>query len=136
VAELVQETVFEEYEDELPYATVVRVEEYREASDPIYVRATVYVERASQKAIVVGRGGSGIKRLGARSRAKIEQFVGAPVYLDLWVKVLPGWRRKAETLRYLGYPVPASGPGAAAPPVSGAQRARGGNAPRDAPERG
>jgi len=105
VAELVRETVFEEYEDELPYATVVRVEDYREGSDPVLIRATVYVERASQKAIVVGRGGSGIKRLGARARAKIEDFIGTPVYLDLWVKVLPGWRRKAQTLRYLGYPV-------------------------------
>jgi GTP-binding protein Era len=106
VAELVRETVFEEYEEELPYATVVRIEEYREASQPIYIRATVYVERASQKAIVIGRGGAGIKRLGARARGKIESFVGAPVYLDLWVKVLPGWRRRAATLRYLGYPVP------------------------------
>ena len=110
VAELVRETVFEEYQDELPYATVVRVEEYREASAPIYIRATIYVERASQKAIVIGRGGASIKRLGARARVKIESFVGAPVYLDLWVKVLPGWRRKAETLRYLGYPVPESRP--------------------------
>ncbi|NJD10455.1 MAG: hypothetical protein FIB01_08495, partial [Gemmatimonadetes bacterium] len=62
--------------------------------------------------IVVGRGGAGIKRLGARARGKIEDFIGAPAYLDLWVKVLPGWRRKAETLRYLGYPVPQSPPGA------------------------
>jgi len=106
VAELIRETVFEEYADEVPYATVVRVEEYREASSPVYIRATVYVERDSQKAIIVGRQGAGIKRLGEQARGKIEAFVGAPVYLDLWVKALPGWRRKAETLRYLGYPVP------------------------------
>ena len=127
VAELVRETVFEEYEDELPYATVVRVEEYREGSDPVYIRASVYVERASQKAIVVGRGGAGIKRLGARSRSKIEEFVGAPVYLDLWVKVLPGWRRKAETLRYLGYPVPQGGGGAGAAPGRERRQRRGGS---------
>jgi GTP-binding protein Era len=136
VAELVRETVFEEYEDELPYATVVRIEEYREASEPIYIRATVYVERASQKAIVVGRGGAGIKRLGAQARAKIESFVGAPVYLDLWVKVLPGWRRKAETLRYLGYPVPAAGETGGGPGAAGGAKARGTRSGRVPGDRG
>jgi GTP-binding protein Era len=106
VAELVRETIFEEYTEEVPYASVVRIEEYREASDPIYIRATVYVERDSQKAIILGRGGAGIKRLGERARAKVEAFVGGRVFLDLWVKALPGWRRKADTLRYLGYRVP------------------------------
>ncbi|HSJ12874.1 MAG TPA: GTPase Era [Longimicrobiales bacterium] len=114
VAELVRETVFEEYTDEVPYATVVRVEEYREERDPIYIRATVYVERDSQKAIILGRAGAGIKRLGERAREKIESFVGGRVYLDLWVKSLPGWRRKVETLRYLGYRVP-EGAGVAEP---------------------
>jgi GTP-binding protein Era len=106
VTELVRETVFEEYEQEVPYSTAVRIEEYREATEPIYIRATVYVERESQKRILIGRAGEGIKRLGQRAREKIETFVGAPVYLDLWVKALPNWRRKAGTLKYLGYPVP------------------------------
>jgi GTP-binding protein Era len=106
VTELVRETIFEEYEQEVPYSTAVRIEEFREAADPIYIRATVYVERESQKRILIGRGGEGIKRLGQRARAKIEAFVGAPVYLDLWVKPLANWRRRAHTLKYLGYPVP------------------------------
>lgn len=106
VAELVRETIFEEYAEEIPYATVVRVEEYREGSDPVYIRAVMYVERPSQKSILIGRGGAAIKRLGERSRAKIENFIGARVYLDLWVKVMPGWRRKRGALRFLGYPVP------------------------------
>jgi GTP-binding protein Era len=106
VAELVRETIFEEYEQEVPYATVVRVEEYRESSDPVFIRATVYVERASQKAIIIGRGGAGIRRLGERARQKIEAFLDARVYLDLWVKPLPGWRRKPSALKYLGYSVP------------------------------
>lgn len=110
VAELVRETIFEEYEEEVPYATVVRIEEYRESTTPVFIRATIYVERDSQKAILLGRGGAGIKKLGQRSREKIERFVGGPVYLDLWVKALPGWRRKVETLRYLGYRVPADAP--------------------------
>jgi GTP-binding protein Era len=100
--------VFEEYSEEVPYATVVRIEEYREGSTPVYIRATIYVERDTQKAIILGRGGAGIKSLGQHARQKIESFVGSPVYLDLWVKVLPGWRRKADTLRYLGYRVPAA----------------------------
>jgi GTP-binding protein Era len=108
VAELVRETVFEEYAEEVPYATVVRVEEYRENAEPIYIRATIYVERDSQKGIILGKAGAGIRALGARAREKIESFVGAHVYLDLWVKTLPGWRRKVDTLRYLGYRVPES----------------------------
>lgn len=105
-AELIRETVFEQYEEEVPYATVVRVEEFRESDDPVYIRATVYVERPTQKAIIVGKGGSGIRSLGEAARRKIESFLDRRVYLDLWVKTLPGWRRKVSALKYLGYPVP------------------------------
>lgn len=111
VAELVRETVFEEYEQEIPYATVVRIEEFREEQEPLYIRATIYVERDSQKAILIGQGGSRIRTLGERSREKIEAFLGRRVFLDLWVKALPGWRRKAATLKYLGYNLATSGPG-------------------------
>lgn len=106
VEELVRETVFEAYEQEIPYSTVVRVEEYREGESPVYIRATVYVERESQKGIIIGKGGVAIRGLGQRSREKIEAFVGEPVYLDLWVKTLAGWRKKASSLRGLGYHVP------------------------------
>ncbi len=106
-AELVRETIFELYEEEIPYATVVRIEDFREASDPVYIRATIYVERESQKAILLGRGGAALKALGAAAREKIETFIGARVYLDLWIKVLPGWRRKKSALEYLGYAPPA-----------------------------
>ncbi|HEY8484942.1 MAG TPA: GTPase Era [Longimicrobiales bacterium] len=105
VAELIRETVFEEYREEIPYATVVRIEEFRENTDPVYIRAVLYVEREGQKAILIGRQGAGIKALGQRAREKVEAFLGARVYLDLWVKVLPGWRRKAEVLRRFGYQV-------------------------------
>jgi GTPase len=108
VAELVRETIFETYDQEVPYSTIVRVEEYREAEEPVYIRATVYVERESQKPIVIGRSGAGIRELGRRSREKIEAFIGAPVYLDLWVKTLPNWRSRLETLRFLGYRLPPS----------------------------
>jgi GTPase len=106
VSELVRETIFEEYEEEVPYATVVRVEEFREAEEPLYIRAVIYVERDSQKGILVGKGGAAIRRLGERARTKIEDFLQARVYLDLWVKPLKAWRRKASALSYLGIPVP------------------------------
>jgi GTPase len=107
VEELVRETIFEEYAQEVPYATAVRIEEYREADDPVYIRAQVYVERGSQKGILIGKGGDAIKRLGTRARKKIEAFIGRPVYLDLWIKPLPGWRKKRAALKRLGYAAPA-----------------------------
>jgi GTPase len=110
VSELVRETIFEEFSEEVPYSTVVRIEEYREDADPIYIRAVIYVERESQKPILVGRGGSAIKKLGERARQKIEAFVQARVYLDLWVKPLKAWRKKPSALRYLGYAVPQDEP--------------------------
>jgi GTPase len=103
VEELIRETIFEEYGQEVPYATAVRVEEFREAEDPVYISARVYVERESQKGILIGKGGEAIKRLGTRARMKIEAFTGRPVYLDLWVKPLPGWRKQAASLKRLGY---------------------------------
>jgi GTPase len=108
VAELIRETIFETYDEEVPYATLARVEEFREAERPIYIRATVYVERESQKPIIIGRKGVGIRELGRASREKIEAFLGESVYLDLWVKALPNWRSKTETLKYLGYRLPAA----------------------------
>jgi GTPase len=103
VEELIRETIFEEYAQEIPYSTVVRVEEYREAEDPVYIRARVFVERESQKGIIIGKGGEAIKRLGSISREKIEAFTGQRVCLDLWVKPLAGWRKNASALRRLGY---------------------------------
>ena len=103
VEELIRETIFEEYAQEVPYSAVVRVEEYREAEDPIYIRARVFVERESQKGILIGKGGAAIKKLGSGAREKIEAFVGRRVYLDLWVKPLAGWRKKENLLRRLGY---------------------------------
>jgi GTP-binding protein Era len=106
VAELIRETVFEQYQDEVPYSTAVRVEEFREDRDPILVRATVFVERPSQKGILIGKGGKAIRDLGSVARVKIEDFVQRPVYLDLWIKVLPKWRKSPVELRRFGFPVP------------------------------
>jgi GTP-binding protein Era len=81
----------------------VEIDEFRESAEPVYIRATVYVERDSQKGIVIGAGGQAIKAIGSAARARIEPLVGGKIFLDLHVKVLPRWRRDAPTLKRLGY---------------------------------
>ena len=104
VAELVRETVLEQLHDEVPYSVAVQVEEYREDRSPLYIRAVIYVERDSQKAIIIGSKGAQIRRLGEAARKKIETFVGGQqVYLDLWVKVLANWRKNPGSLSRFGY---------------------------------
>ena len=103
VAELVRETVLEQLHDEVPYAVAVQIEEYREGRSPLYIRAVIYVERDSQKAIIIGNKGSQIKKLGESARKKIETFTGEQVYLDLWVKVLANWRKNPGSLSRFGY---------------------------------
>ncbi|MDR0788370.1 MAG: GTPase Era [Gemmatimonadota bacterium] len=106
VSELVREVIFEQYGQEIPYSTVVKVEEFLEDRDPILIRANVFVERNSQKGILIGQGGSAIRELGTAARARIETFLGRHVYLELRVKVLPGWRKDPVELTRLGFPVP------------------------------
>ena len=102
-AEFVREAAFELLHEELPYSVAVEIDEFREGSEPVYIRAVVYVERDSQKGIVIGEGGRTIKALGAAARAKIAALLDGPVYLELHVKVLPRWRRHAPSLKRLGY---------------------------------
>lgn len=102
-AEFVRETAMEQLGDEVPHALACEIEEYREGSKPLYIRAVIHVERESQKRIVIGANGQQIKKLGKTAREKIERFVGQPVYLDLWVKVLPNWRRNRSAVMRLGY---------------------------------
>jgi GTP-binding protein Era len=103
VAELVRETVLEQLHDEVPYSVAVQIEEYREERSPLYIRAVIYVERDSQKAIIIGSKGAQIKKLGEVARKKIEAFSGTAVYLDLWVKVLANWRKNPGSLARFGY---------------------------------
>jgi len=106
VGELIRETALEQLDDEVPYSVACEIEEYRESQAPVYIRAVLHVERDSQKAILIGAGGQRIRAIGRAAREKIEAFIGTPTYLDLWVKVLPNWRRKAHTLQRFGYTVP------------------------------
>jgi GTP-binding protein Era len=104
VVEYLREAAFELLEDELPYGFTAEVEEFREAERPVYIRVTLFVERESQKGIVIGAGGRTIKAIGAHARRRIEEMIGAPVYLDCWVKVLPHWRKSAAALTRFGFP--------------------------------
>lgn len=106
VVEYLREAAFALLGDELPYSFTAEVEEFREAERPIYIRVTLFVERESQKAIVIGRGGQTIKALGAHARGRLEELIGAPVYLDSWVKALPNWRKNSGALARFGFPAP------------------------------
>ena len=106
VVEYLREAAFELLEDELPYSFTAEVEEFREAERPIYIRVTLFVERESQKAIVIGRSGQTIKAIGAHARRRLEDLIGAPVYLDSWVKALPNWRKSSGELARFGFPAP------------------------------
>jgi GTP-binding protein Era len=103
VAETIREKVFRLTHQEVPYASAVRVEELREGDDRLYIRAVIFVEQPSQKAIVIGAGGTRLKRIGQAAREELEAFFGVRVYLDLWVDVWKDWRRDPRALREFGY---------------------------------
>ena len=108
VAELIREQIYHLYGDEIPYDTAVEIDTFQEAAaDPArtkdYIRAVIYVNRDSQKKILIGSGGTAIKRLGQTARKHIEAFLGRPVYLELWVKVRKKWRKNPQLLKQLGY---------------------------------
>jgi len=105
-AELIRETALEQLDEEVPYSVACEIEEFREDRTPVYIRATIYVERDSQKRILIGEKGGRIREIGRAARAKIERLVGGAVYLDLWVKVLANWRRDARALERFGYRMP------------------------------
>ncbi|HET7632968.1 MAG TPA: GTPase Era [Gemmatimonadaceae bacterium] len=105
-AELVRETALEQLQDELPYSLACEIDEFRETREPVYIRAVLHVERESQKRILIGAGGTRIRAIGEAARGKIEALIGRRVYLDLWVKVLPNWRKKPAALRRFGFHLP------------------------------
>lgn len=103
-AELVREQVLHHLHEEVPHAVAVVVDEFKERSaEMTYIAATIYVERESQKGIVLGEAGRMLKRIGQNARQEIEKLLATRVYLELWVKVVPHWRRDDATLRRFGY---------------------------------
>jgi GTPase len=105
-AELIREAALEQLDEEVPYSVAAEIDEFREDRRPVYIRATIFVERDSQKGILIGHKGARIRELGTSARRKIEPLVDAPVFLDLHVKVLPNWRRDRHALGRFGFTLP------------------------------
>ena len=103
VTEIIREKLLLDYDKEVPYATQVMVELFEEKADSIHIMAVIYVERDSQKAIIIGHGGQKLKRVGIEARKDIEAFFQKHVYLELYVKVEKDWRNKENKLRSFGY---------------------------------
>lgn len=104
VSELIREKILETTTEEIPHSIGVNVERMiQESEDRVRVEATIYVERDSQKGIVIGKGGKKLKTIGQRARRDIEHLLGSKVYLDLWVKVQKDWRNKSSFIKQMGY---------------------------------
>ncbi len=103
VQEVIREQVFELTRDEIPYAVAVEIDYYHDLEKRLSIGATIYVEQNSQKGIIIGRGGSMLKKIGTRARKEIEAFVGIPVYLELHVSVAKNWTKRPNMLQRFGY---------------------------------
>lgn len=103
VTEIIREKILLDYDKEVPYSTEVIVEKFDEKDTSIHIMAVVYVERDSQKGIIIGRGGAMLKKVGTEARKDIEAFFGKRVYLEIFVKVEPNWRNRENKLRQFGY---------------------------------
>ena len=103
-AEMIREKVLRSTRDEVPHSVAVEVEEFKVRSeDNVYIRATIFVERDSQKGIIIGAKGSMLRKIGQEARLDIEGLLGCSVFLDLWVKVKPDWRNQDKALKQFGY---------------------------------
>jgi GTP-binding protein Era len=106
VGEIIREKILRATRDEVPHSVAVEVEEMKtRPNDSLYIRAEIYVERDSQKGIIIGAGGKMLKLIGQQARKDIEALLGNKAFLELWVKVKPDWRDKEQMLRQLGYKV-------------------------------
>ncbi|MER3501432.1 MAG: GTPase Era [Candidatus Fervidibacterota bacterium] len=104
IAEAIREAVLHYTHEEVPHAVAVIVDEIEHRSDRLaYVKATIYVEKESQKGIVIGQGGQMLKKIGTMARQEIERWLGKKVFLELWVKVAKNWRKDENALRRFGY---------------------------------
>ena len=103
VTEIIREKILLDYDKEVPYATEVLVEKFHDTENSIHIMAVIFVERDSQKGIIIGRGGAKLKQVGIEARKDIEQFFGKKVMLELYVKVEKDWRNRDNKLRAFGY---------------------------------
>lgn len=103
VAEIIREKIYGLFEDEIPYQATVIVNEFKQKSTLIKIRAEIIVQRESQKAIIIGEGGKMIKQIGSMARLEIEKFLDQKIFLELFVKVRPKWRENELFLKEYGY---------------------------------
>jgi len=103
IAEIIREKVFELTKEEIPHSTAVMDVNAEDRGERMYISAILAVEQASQKKILIGKGGVMLKAIGSSARKDIEKLVGKPIYLELWVKVKKKWRQREDLLRSLGY---------------------------------
>ena len=103
VNEIIREKILQYYDKEVPYSVEVEVEEFKEDDKRINIMAVIYVERSSQKGIIIGSQGEALKKVGTQARRDIEAFFGKKVFLNLYVKVLKDWRNKDSELKNFGY---------------------------------
>jgi GTPase len=101
--EIIREKILLHYQKEIPYSTEVEVEEFREEENMLRIRCIIYVERDSQKGIIIGKGGIALKRVGTEARQEAEEFFGKKIFLEIYVKVAREWRDKESSLRKFGY---------------------------------
>ena len=102
-AEIVREKVFRLLHSEIPYSVNVVIDDFRSKDKTLHIQASIWVEKSSQKAILIGKDGAQLKVVGTRARQEMEKFFEVPVYLQLWVKVKKGWAKDVRTLHGLGY---------------------------------
>lgn len=104
VAEIIREKIFSMFREEIPYSTCVVIDEFMERDEgKDFIRAIIYVERKSQRIILIGKKGANLKKIGEIARKEIERFLQRPVYLELWVKIKEKWRKNKVFLKELGY---------------------------------
>lgn len=102
-SEIIREKLIRELGQELPYTSAVDIDKYEEGENIVHIHATIYVESAGQKAIIIGKKGSRLKSIGTKARKDISKMLGSKVYLNLWVKIREGWSNDERALRGLGY---------------------------------
>ena len=103
VEEIIREKILKHYKKEVPYSVEIEVEEFFEEEDIIKIRAIIFVMRESQKGIIIGHKGQGIKRIGTEARRDLEKFLGKKIYLETPVKVKKNWRNDDRQLKQFGY---------------------------------
>jgi GTP-binding protein Era len=102
-SEIIREQIFKNYQQEVPYSSEVEITEFNEDENIIRIRAEIFVERKSQKGIIIGKGGESIKKVGTDARIQMETFFGKKVFLETFVKVAADWRKKDSLLKKFGY---------------------------------